>query len=104
MPKVWALHYGRSTKPLALVKPDETWPTMWRIHWPDGRTSDMVNLSRAKDAASAIAATGPPELDKRRFNWRIKPPADEIPARPDAFSSVPATHVAPNPENAASAK
>ena len=28
---------------------------MWRIHAPDGRVSDMVNLKRAKDAAVAWA-------------------------------------------------
>jgi hypothetical protein len=28
---------------------------MWRIHAPDGRVSDMVNLSRAKDAARSWA-------------------------------------------------
>ena len=27
---------------------------MWRIRYPDGRLSDMVNLTRAKDAASLI--------------------------------------------------
>lgn len=33
---VFALHYGRSRKPLATVVPDDRWPGMWRIRWPDG--------------------------------------------------------------------
>jgi hypothetical protein len=32
------------------VKQDDRYPQMWRIHY-DGKISDMVNLSRAKDAA-----------------------------------------------------
>jgi hypothetical protein len=28
---------------------------MWRVKYPDGSLSDMVNLIRAKDAAMAIA-------------------------------------------------
>lgn len=33
-----------------VVRPDDRWPGMWRIHDGD-RASDMVNLARAKDAA-----------------------------------------------------
>jgi hypothetical protein len=32
------------------VEPDGRWPSMWRVHKGE-RISDMVNLSRAKDAA-----------------------------------------------------
>ena len=39
------------TDPTAHVVPDDKWPGMWRIVWPDGKISDMVNLDRAKDAA-----------------------------------------------------
>ena len=56
----YALHYGSAQNPLATVVPDDRWPGMWRIASPDGRLSDMVNLSRAKDAAVAIAERGPP--------------------------------------------
>jgi hypothetical protein len=28
---------------------------LWRIRWPDGSSSDITNLSRAKDAARAWA-------------------------------------------------
>ena len=50
----YALHYGSAERALATVVPDSQWPGMWRIAWPDGRLSDMVNLSRAKDAAGPM--------------------------------------------------
>ncbi len=31
---------------------------MWRVQWPDGRLSDMTNLTRAKDAAACFMETG----------------------------------------------
>jgi hypothetical protein len=73
MTTTWALHYGKSRKPLAHVVQDATYPTMWRIAWPDGRQSDMVNLSRAKDAAAAIAERGPPARDRKMFHWGQRP-------------------------------
>jgi hypothetical protein len=33
-----------------LVRPDDKYPAMWRV-WQGSRVSDMVNLTRAKDAA-----------------------------------------------------
>jgi hypothetical protein len=42
------------------IVPDECWPGMWRIRFPDGQLSDMVNLTRAREAlASLEAADGP---------------------------------------------
>ena len=32
------------------IVPDAKWPGMYRLRFPDGRLSDMVNLTRAKDA------------------------------------------------------
>lgn len=29
---------------------DEKYPEMYRVYWPDGVVSDMVNITRAKDA------------------------------------------------------
>jgi hypothetical protein len=46
------LHSGRV---LVSIEPDEIWPGMWRIRMPDGRVTDMVNLTRAKDAAAVLA-------------------------------------------------
>jgi hypothetical protein len=41
---------------------------MWRMVWPDGRLSDMANLTRIKDAAVAICAASPPERDRQRLH------------------------------------
>ncbi len=42
-------------RPLATVEPDSEWAGMYRVRLPDGRLTDMVNLSRAKDATVALA-------------------------------------------------
>jgi hypothetical protein len=42
-------------KTIAGITPDQTYAGMWRVVRPDGRLSDMVNKTRAKDAATAIA-------------------------------------------------
>jgi len=57
--KTYCFHYGSAQRPLATVVPDIQWPGMWRIEWPDGRLSDMVNLTRAKDTSEVIAERGP---------------------------------------------
>ena len=48
---IWHLYF--SDRNLADVVPDERWPDMWRIRIGD-RITDMVNLTRAKDALAAI--------------------------------------------------
>jgi hypothetical protein len=65
----FALRYGHARTPVALVLPDLDWPGMWRIAWPDGRLSDIVNLARAKDAAEAFSERGPPARNRRLFHW-----------------------------------
>ena len=42
---------------LATVEPDAQWVGMYRVRLPNGQLTDMVNLSRAKDAAIALALT-----------------------------------------------
>src|SRR5262249_48079191 len=75
-----ALHYGHARTSLVMVMPDLEWPGTWRIAWPDGQLSDIVNLPRAKDAAQAIAERGPPVRDRRRFNWhRLDSPSEASP-------------------------
>lgn len=37
-----------------MITPDAKWPGMWRIKLPHGQLSDMVNLTRAKDAATSL--------------------------------------------------
>jgi len=61
-----ALHYGAARTPLVWIIPDETYPGMYRLRWPDGRTSDMGNLTRAKDAAETICAA---DRDPKLFRW-----------------------------------
>jgi hypothetical protein len=48
------LYYGTSKKPLLHVEPDAIWRGIFRIR-SGSEISDMVNLTRAKDAALAIA-------------------------------------------------
>jgi hypothetical protein len=40
---------------VAMLVPEKDYPKLYRIHLPDGRLTDMVNLTRAKDAAAALA-------------------------------------------------
>ena len=39
------------------VVPDPNWPNMYRVRRPDGSLTDMVNLTRARDAARAFCGT-----------------------------------------------
>ena len=34
---------------------DPDWPNMWRVRLPNGQLTDMVNLTRAKDAARSLS-------------------------------------------------
>lgn len=36
------------------IVPDTKYPSMWRVRNPDGSLSDMVNRTRAKDAAQSM--------------------------------------------------
>jgi hypothetical protein len=47
------LHIGR--RPVMRIERDSVYPQMWRVRRPDGSLSDMVNLTRAKDAALDVA-------------------------------------------------
>src|SRR6266436_3705573 len=86
----WALHVeGRRGGVLHVVR-DETYPQMLRIRHLDGRLFDMVNLSRAKDAAIS-AALG--ILNRSRESTPVTPPMrqNESPATlvPDAPEPIP---------------
>ena len=61
---VHSLYVG--SRLLAEIVPDDVWPNMWRIVWPDGGRSDMTNLTRSRDAAEVIS-------DNPRLVWRIRP-------------------------------
>ena len=46
-----AVHHHSGGSPVLAIVPDGTWPGMWRVALPDGSLTDMVNLSRVRDAA-----------------------------------------------------
>jgi hypothetical protein len=46
------LFLGR--KLLATIVPDNDWSDLYRVHFPNGIVTDLVNLTRAKDAAVAL--------------------------------------------------
>ena len=50
------------------LMPDAAHPGMWRVRWPDGRLSDMTNLTRAKDAVACFV-----ETEERRQRGRHSP-------------------------------
>jgi|SRR5580658_8165916 hypothetical protein len=50
---VWKLVRSRCV--VATVSPDSHFPSMFRIKFPDGPVTDMLNLARAKDAALSLA-------------------------------------------------
>lgn len=48
-----SLYFGK--RRMVSVVQDEKYPQMWRVRLPNGQLTDMVNLSRAKDAARSLA-------------------------------------------------
>lgn len=50
------LYYGNQATGFGIVQ-DQTYPSMWRVELPDKTRTDMVNRSRAKDAAQALATS-----------------------------------------------
>jgi hypothetical protein len=63
----FTLHLGRGRALLDVV-PDGTYAGVWRIQMPDGRRSDMANLTWAKDAAISIASDGR-RSDMANLTW-----------------------------------
>jgi len=63
---------------------DEKYATMWRVKRSDGTLSDMVNRSRAKDAAMAMldrdlrAAESPSEASPVRLSQKSVPEAGSL--------------------------
>jgi hypothetical protein len=51
--RLW-LYHGRKRMPHACVEPDTVHPGLFRVRFSGGNVSDIVNLTRAKDAALAI--------------------------------------------------
>jgi hypothetical protein len=50
------------------VVPDAVHTGMWRVRWPDGRLSDITNLTRANDAVACFM-----ETEERRQRGRHSP-------------------------------
>jgi hypothetical protein len=42
----------RPCRPKAV--PDSVYANMWRVQWPDGRVSDLANLTRVNDAIASF--------------------------------------------------
>ena len=42
----------RNGKRVASIEPDAVYAGMWRVRRPDGALTDMVNRTRARDAAT----------------------------------------------------
>ena len=66
----YVLYRQGSRAPVLCVVPDKTYPAMWRIKTKAGVLSDMVNLSRAKDAAFGLA------MDKYDRQTRVERPQE----------------------------
>ena len=74
---------------VATIEPDSKWPGMWRVP-RGGVISDLLNLSRAKDAAISIALSDLNALDKPNA-----PPKEADRQRRQAAG--PATQIAMSP-------
>jgi len=65
----------KSGRLLATVEWDSKYPEMCRVRLPGGHLTDMVNLTRAKDAAVSLALT---ELNKSKHEEsRVEAPPIE---------------------------
>jgi hypothetical protein len=79
----WSLFCGNRFTGVT-VRPDARYSTIYRIHASDRSPSDMVNLTRAKDAALTWAATG---RGSDRHYWKAAerrvgaPPVQKSPCR-----------------------
>lgn len=62
------------------VVPDAAHPGMWRVRWPDGRLSDMTNLTRAKDAVACFI-----ETEGRRQRGRHSPSGGRLCVKTDSW-------------------
>jgi len=73
------------------VRPDFEWPGMWRVHQGD-RASDMVNLSRAKDAAISWARPrGLGSSEVARWHHRETAPGGAYGAFSEETAAIPSS-------------
>lgn len=69
---MWRLKIGNRLTGYT-VRQDDKYPSMWRVHTPNGRISDMVNLTRAKDAAMAACHLGGDDVPRWEWDPRQSP-------------------------------
>ena len=55
------------------VVPDANWPGMYRVRLSDGSLSDMVNLTRAKEADRIASSPKPEPLGERTVARQCRP-------------------------------
>jgi hypothetical protein len=84
---------GNARAPLARVVPDDI-PALWRVVLPDGRRSDPVNVTRAKDIAWALAERGPPPRNSQRLHWKKDRSESRSGGRGRVRASAPASDAA----------
>ena len=60
------------------ITPDTKYPSMWRVRYPDGSLSDIVNLTRARDGARCLALA---VLNTRETRVAASPIAQKARAR-----------------------
>jgi hypothetical protein len=78
------------------VVPDSAHRGMWRVRWPDGRLSDMTNLTRAKDAVACFM-----ETEERRQRGRQRPSEARLCVKTDSSNGHGSARAQPcstNPE------
>jgi hypothetical protein len=49
-----SLHLDRRTSTILQATPDDTYPYLWRLRFPDGSWSDLGNISRVKEAGLGL--------------------------------------------------
>lgn len=83
---IWRLRIGTKLSGIT-VEQDTRYPDMWRVHSSNGRISDMVNLSRARDAALVHArAIGDRRSGNEPVTWE-KHSGNAPEAGPDSVQS-----------------
>ena len=48
------MRVGQGRAPAITLVPDPHYPDLWRVQLPDGTTTDLLNKTRARDAAKLI--------------------------------------------------
>ena len=53
------------------ITPDTKYPSMWRVRYPDGSLSDIVNLTRARDSARCRPPRGIRRLARPKYRAHL---------------------------------